>query len=398
MQKRGHWYGNTRVEQMIDIGKMSVLIVDDALSMCRSIQKMLKVIGYGEKYEFAIDGKDALNILQNSRFDLVLLDYNMPVMTGGELLSRIREDRKLKDIPVIMVTGQTYRDYVAEAAESEIDAYILKPLTIKLLEEKISYVIDKVNNPEPMYQHLKNAAICDERGDIDGAIAEAERARAENLKSSRPVRELGYYYFKKNDVKKAEKLFLEAVELNNLDVFAFHHLGSIYLKQNDIEKALYYLDKAMKISPRHVSRGIDFGKTLTYKNRVSEAEKVFDQALKFSGYDPILVEEVVDFCIDHGVYEYAAELLEATIKSKTKRWDLIVKLGKVYEQLGNLEKAVHYFTKADGLDKENIDIKLHIGRNYLAMGKPMWAEMALKEILDINENHSEAEKLLKMCL
>lgn len=383
---------------MIDIGKMSVLIVDDALSMCRSIQKMLKVIGYGEKYEFAIDGKDALNILQNSRFDLVLLDYNMPVMTGGELLSRIREDRKLKDIPVIMVTGQTYRDYVAEAAESEIDAYILKPLTIKLLEEKISYVIDKVNNPEPMYQHLKNAAICDERGDIDGAIAEAERARAENLKSSRPVRELGYYYFKKNDVKKAEKLFLEAVELNNLDVFAFHHLGSIYLKQNDIEKALYYLDKAMKISPRHVSRGIDFGKTLTYKNRVSEAEKVFDQALKFSGYDPILVEEVVDFCIDHGVYEYAAELLEATIKSKTKRWDLIVKLGKVYEQLGNLEKAVHYFTKADGLDKGNIDIKLHIGRNYLAMGKPMWAEMALKEILDINENHSEAEKLLKMCL
>jgi CheY-like chemotaxis protein len=383
---------------MIDIGKMSILIVDDALSMCRSIQKMLKVIGYGEKYEFAIDGKDALNILQNSRFDLVLLDYNMPVMTGGELLSRIREDRKLKDIPVIMVTGQTYRDYVAEAAESEIDAYILKPLTIKLLEEKISYVIDKVNNPEPMYQHLKNAAMCDERGDIDGAIAEAERARAENLKSSRPVRELGYYYFKKNDVKKAEKLFLEAVELNNLDVFAFHHLGSIYLKQNDIEKALYYLDKAMKISPRHVSRGIDFGKTLTYKNRVSEAEKVFDQALKFSGYDPILVEEVVDFCIDHGVYEYAAELLEATIKSKTKRWDLIVKLGKVYEQLGNLEKAVHYFTKADGLDKGNIDIKLHIGRNYLAMGKPMWAEMALKEILDINENHSEAEKLLKMCL
>jgi len=383
---------------MIDSAKMSVLIVDDALSMCRSIQKMLKVIGYGEKYEFAIDGKDALNILQNSRIDLVLLDYNMPIMTGGELLSRIREDRKLKDIPVIMVTGQTYRDYVAEAAESEIDAYILKPLTIKLLEEKISYVIDKVNNPPPMYQHLKNAAMCDEQGDIDGAIAEAERARAENLKSSRPVRELGYYYFKKNDLKKAEKLFLEAAEVNNLDVFAFHHLGSIYLKQNNIEKALYYLDKAMKISPRHVSRGIDFGKTLTYKNRVSEAEKVFDQALKFSGYDPILVEEVVDFCIEHGVYEYAAELLETTIKSKTKRWDLIVKLGKVYEQLGNLEKAVHYFTKADGLDKGNIDIKLHIGRNYLAMGKPMWAEMALKEILDINENHSEAEKLLKMCL
>jgi CheY-like chemotaxis protein len=383
---------------MIDIAKMSVLIVDDALSMCRSIQKMLKVIGYGEKYEFAADGKDALNILRNNQFDLVLLDYNMPVMTGGELLSCIREDRKLRDIPVIMVTGQTYRDYVAEAAESEIDAYILKPLTIKLLEEKIFHVIDKANNPPPMYQHLKNAVMCEERGDLDGAIAEAELARAENPKSSRPVRELGYYYLKKNNLKKAQKLFLEAVEMNSLDVFAFHHLGSIYLTQNDIERALHYLDKAMKISPRHVSRGIDFGKTLIYRNMVSDAEKVFDQTLKFSGYDPILAEEVADFCIDHGIYEYAAELLEATIKERTKRWDLIVKLGKVYEQLGNLEKAVHYFIKADGLDKGNIDIKLHIGRNYLAMGKPMWAEMALKEILDINKNHSEAEKLLKMCL
>ena len=114
---------------MIDINEMTVLIVDDMVSMCKSIHSMMRVIGYGRNVLFAYNGKEALNILQKEPIDLVLLDYNMPVMSGGEVISHIREDRNLRDLPVIMVTAQAYQDYVAEAAESVIDAYILKPLT-----------------------------------------------------------------------------------------------------------------------------------------------------------------------------------------------------------------------------------------------------------------------------
>jgi len=155
---------------MIDIQKMTVLIVDDMITMCKSIHNMLRVIRYGQKFFFAYSGKEALDILQKGHIDLVLLDYNMPGISGAEVLSHIREDRNLRDLPVIMVTAQAYQDYVAEAAESEIDAYILKPLTIKLLEEKISLVVEEANNPPPMVDHLKKAMNFEDEGDIDGLL------------------------------------------------------------------------------------------------------------------------------------------------------------------------------------------------------------------------------------
>jgi len=122
---------------MIDIHEMTVLIVDDIITMCKSIHRMIRVIGYGRTFLYAHNGKEALDTLHKEPIDLVLLDYNMPGMSGAEVLDYIREDRNLRDIPVIMVTGQAYQDYVAEAAESVIDAYILKPLSIKLLEDKM---------------------------------------------------------------------------------------------------------------------------------------------------------------------------------------------------------------------------------------------------------------------
>ena len=123
--------------------------------------------------------------------DMILLDYNMPVMNGGEALARIRENRNLRDLPVIMITGEAYDDYVSEAVESGVDAYILKPLTIKLLEEKIDLVIDKANNLPPMVYHLKRARDFEEGNDFDAAIKEAELAMEAEPSSSRPIRDLG---------------------------------------------------------------------------------------------------------------------------------------------------------------------------------------------------------------
>lgn len=105
------------------------------------------------------------------------------------MVSQIREDRDLRNIPVIMITAEANREYVAEVAESEIDAYILKPLTIKVLDDKISLVVEKANNPPPMVVHLKRAMVCEEQDDIDAAVKEAELAMDAEPKSSRPVRE-----------------------------------------------------------------------------------------------------------------------------------------------------------------------------------------------------------------
>ncbi len=383
---------------MIDIHKMIVLIVDDMISMCRSIHTMMKLIGYGQNFFYANSGQEALDMLRKESIDLVLLDYNMPGMTGAEVLGHIRENRDLRDLSVLMVTAHARGDYVAEAAESEVDAYILKPLTVKLLEEKISLVVEKANNPPPMVEHLRKAMNFEDEGDIDAAVEEAKLAMEADPHSSRPIRKLGYYYFEKNDLKEAERWLLKAAEMNHLDVVAFHYLGELYLKANDIEKAQHYFEKAMRISPRHLSRGINFGKTLVQRKMIPRAIQVFDEALKLSGSTLELREEIAGFCIDAEVKEYAARLLESILKEKPDRTDLFFRLGVTLEEIGKNSKALDYLTKAEKRDRDNIDIKMHIAKNYLALGKPIRAKKLLKEILRADPENEEASHLLRLCV
>ncbi|MBW1765432.1 MAG: response regulator [Deltaproteobacteria bacterium] len=382
---------------MIEIEEMTVMIADDAVPMCKSIHNMMKVIRYGKDFLFANNGKEVLGILQKKHVDILLLDYNMPEMNGGETLSHIRADRKLRDLPVIMVTAEAYKDFVAEVGESEVDAYILKPITIKLLQDKISFVVEKANNPPPMIYHLKRARDFEEKGDIDAAISEAELAMEANPEVTRPIRELGYFYFKKNDLKEAEKWLLKAAVMNYLDVFAFHYLGEIYLKLNKIEKASHYFEKAMKISPRHISRGINFGKTLVQMKMSAKAIQVFNKTLELSGSTIELREEIADFCMEEGVDEYAVKLLESIVKELPDRSDLFFKLGKIMEKLGDINKAVAYLVNAAGIDKENVDIKISLAKNYLTLGKPILAEKPLKDIIKISPKNELAQELLRQC-
>jgi tetratricopeptide (TPR) repeat protein len=297
-----------------------------------------------------------------------------------------------------MITAQAYQDYVAEAAESYVDALLLKPLTIKLLENKVAGVVAKANNPPPIVAHLKRARDFEDKGDLDMAIDAARLAMESDPDSSRAIRELGHFYLKKEELEEAEKWLLQAARMNQMDVIAFHNLGELYLKQDKIDKAHHYFEKAMEISPRHLDRGINFGKTLVQREMIPRAIKVFTQAFKFSKDPLVLREEVADFCRENGAGEYAASLLEELISRLPQRTDLHFKLGKTWESLGDVKKALPYLIDAEKNDEANLEVKLHLARNYITLGKPIWAERALKRLLKLDPDHKEAQELMKSCV
>lgn len=382
---------------MIDINNMTVLLADDMPNMIQSIKGMLKILGFGKIFLPASNGEEALKVLKKESVDMAIIDYDMPVMTGIECLREIREDRKYRDLPVIMITAQAYQDFVAEVGESEINAYILKPVTIKLLEDKVSTVIEEANNPPPLVYHLKMARQFEEEGNLDEAINQCMLAIRANPKASRAVRELGYYYLKQENMVEAEKWLLKATKMNSMDVFAFHHLGNLYLNQNDIEKASYYFEKAIEISPRHLSRGLQFGKTLVTMKKLNKAIKVFEKTFQLSDDPHPLKEEIADFCISFEAHSYAAKLLESIIDEKPNRDDLFFKLGLSYEKLGDTKKAVSCFVRAENADQNNEEIKLHLAKNYLSLQKPILAEKPLLAILKKNPDHLLARELLNQC-
>ncbi len=112
------------------------LVVDDFSTMRRILCNLLKELGFMNVHE-AEDGADALAKLRAERFDFVVTDWNMPNMSGIELLQAIRADAKLKHLPVLMVTAEAKRDNIIMAAQAGANGYVVKPFTAAKLDEKL---------------------------------------------------------------------------------------------------------------------------------------------------------------------------------------------------------------------------------------------------------------------
>jgi two-component system chemotaxis response regulator CheY len=120
---------------------MKVLIVDDFATMRRILKNILKQIGFSNIAE-ADDGKTALAKLKDRKFDLVLCDWNMPEMSGLELLQEIRSDDVLKDTPFVMVTAEAQKDNILNAVKAGVNNYVVKPFTAETIGEKLKKVFD----------------------------------------------------------------------------------------------------------------------------------------------------------------------------------------------------------------------------------------------------------------
>lgn len=122
---------------------MKILIVDDFSTMRRIIKNLLRDLGFTNTAE-ADDGVTALPMLQNGNFDFLVTDWNMPGMTGIELLKAVRADARLKDMPILMVTAEAKRDQIVEAAQAGVNGYVVKPFTAAVLKEKIEKIFERV--------------------------------------------------------------------------------------------------------------------------------------------------------------------------------------------------------------------------------------------------------------
>ena len=115
------------------------LVVDDFSTMRRIVRNLLKELGFANVQE-AEDGVDALNKLRSETFDFVVSDWNMPNMTGIDLLRAIRADNSLKHLPVLMVTAEAKKENIIAAAQAGASGYVVKPFTAATLDEKLKKI------------------------------------------------------------------------------------------------------------------------------------------------------------------------------------------------------------------------------------------------------------------
>lgn len=122
---------------------IKILVVDDFATMRKVVRNLLKQVGYENIIE-AEDGVMALKALKSQKIDFVISDWNMPNMTGLELLKAVRADEDLKKTPFLMVTAEALQDNVITAVKAGVSNYIVKPFTAEVLNEKIKKILEKL--------------------------------------------------------------------------------------------------------------------------------------------------------------------------------------------------------------------------------------------------------------
>ena len=121
---------------------LTYLVVDDFSTMRRIVSGLLRQCGATRILE-AEDGVQALRIIESKAVDFVISDWNMPNMTGLDLLKTLRAHPKFSRMPLLLITAEGKKENIVEAAQAGADGYIVKPFTQDILQEKLARILSK---------------------------------------------------------------------------------------------------------------------------------------------------------------------------------------------------------------------------------------------------------------
>lgn len=123
---------------------MKILVVDDFSTMRRIVKNLLRELGFTNLDE-ADDGQTAWPKLKAGGYDFLVTDWNMPGMTGIDLLRTVRANPQTANMPVLLVTAESKREQIIEAAQAGVNGYIIKPFTAATLKEKIDKIFARTS-------------------------------------------------------------------------------------------------------------------------------------------------------------------------------------------------------------------------------------------------------------
>jgi len=338
-----------------------IMIVNDKPELRSLIRTYLRDEGY-TNLTISENGLSALKKAQTETVDLIVADFNLPGLNGLELLKEIRRDKKLKEVPFILISSQVEQKYVAKAAEYKVSGYILIPFSYQTLVKKVNQVLDRRINPTEVEQYYHEANSLAQSGNLNAALEKYQEA-LEATKSSMAVihYKIGRTHEALAQNGEAETDYHQAVKMSKYYVDAFDALGTLSLKNNQPEEALNYLRHSSDISPLNADRQRYLGEALLESGNFEEAEKAFRLALNL---DP----------------------------SQTHIFN---RLGITLRQQGKLEDATRYFLKALEVAQDDENLFYNLSRVYYDLGQKEEALKHLKKALDLNPEFEEARNLIE---
>jgi tetratricopeptide (TPR) repeat protein len=384
-------------EEILKLKKLqdlNFLIVDDMQNMRRTIRNMLLRIGVQKRVLEADDGDSAWDKLQHNPIDFVICDWNMPRMKGIELLRKMREMEQFAEIPFLMLTAEIEERTIAQAAEIEIDAYIIKPFILNTLIQKIDEALRRRNQPtegEILFktgnEHLKE-------GSLPEAIEALERVLQLSPHTPKVYVSLGDAYFAANDVSKAKEMYEKAVSLSDQHTKALDRLAKVYGMEGRSEDQVKMLKKAVQVSPDVPGRQLQLGKALMSMGQKEEARQAIEVSLKQDPGNVDLAKEAGEIFLAADMNDHASKAFKKAISLMPKEVETYNRLGVALRKQKKYMEAIKEYRKALEIEAHNEVILYNISIAYFQQGLQKEAKDSLKTLLRQNPNHAMAQKAL----
>lgn len=156
---------------------INILVVDDFSTMIRIVTNLLRELGF-VNIDDANDGSKAWPMIQTGKYDFIVSDWNMPEMTGIDLLRKVRADERFKDMPFMLITAEQKRSQILDAAQAGVDGYIVKPFTAATLKEKIDKIAER--------KSLEKRGVVNKPKQANVDFASQQKAKLQQMLASLP--------------------------------------------------------------------------------------------------------------------------------------------------------------------------------------------------------------------
>jgi two-component system chemotaxis response regulator CheY len=376
---------------------LNVLVVDDMPGIRRMLKQMLMLLGVNGRIGEANDGVDALDILQDIPYDVVICDINMPRMNGLELLRAMRANPRYETTPFLMITGEVSEEVVAVAAESEVDSYLLKPFQAAALETRLLEIIRKKLRPsggEGLFhqaQKLKMAGKHDQALELLDKLIKPpykKQAKTFNL-AGECLQALG-------DHRQAEEHYTQAMEINPKYLKTYQNIAALMESNGRLDDACHYLEQAQVISPLNTERLLHLGQLCLQNGKQEQAQNFLQQCLKNGhNFSNSHRQKAAEIFLQAGLSADAEILFTQSLQEDPKNIQLYNRLGIALRQQDKHQEALDCYHKALKVDPNSERIYYNLGILYFDLGEKEKSLDAFRKALKIRPNFPEARDFLK---
>ncbi len=374
---------------------LKVLAVDDHPSMRSILRKMLYQMRYFEAIEEAIDGEEAWEKMQVQSFHLVITDVNMPRLDGGRLLRRCRSRIDLRDVPFLIISGESIQDVVALTAEWGAYDYLVKPFSYTELKKRVDAIFAKYQDPEEVLfreiEKLKEqgywAETLEKIGILEGKLPDL-KPKWLNLK--------GECLLHLNQPEQAELCFQRAIGKSDIFLPAYKNYAALKLKLGDKKEAINLLEVADRLSPLEVDRKIGLGRLLFQAGREDDGKACLEKAAKITPQDEkeTYLLKIAEAYMEAECFNEAEELFVKVLKDNPNQVETYNRLGIALRRQGKLADAERFYSMALKSHPHNAAIHYNLGVLQLNRQEKEKARKSFKEALRLDPSFKRAADLL----